>query len=173
MIARWIAPLALGIFAALLAWHVTLANTPYVLMRLAVGRVSAAGGLNRMAHAPPVTAKARAIVRPSPDLLYSSCPFDLSGGPVLVRVPAIPALYWSLSVFDARTDTAFVRNNRAAPGGVRVALLGPGQQALAGYAAVRPSGGRGIALLRVLIDRTRPFAEIDAARRGARCSALS
>lgn len=169
MIARWIAPLALGIFAALLAWHVTLANTPYVLMRLAVGRVSAAGGLNRMAHAPPVTAKARAIVRPSPDLLYSSCPFNLAGGPVLIEVPAIAAPYWSLSVFDARTDTAFVRNVRAAPAGVRVALLGTGQQAPAGYVAVRPEGGRGIALLRVLIDRTHDFGMIDKVRRAARC----
>lgn len=171
MIGRWIAPLALALFAALLAWHVTLANFPQVLMRLAIGRVAQAGGENRMAHAPLVTAKSRAIVRPSPDLLYSSCPFDLKRGPVLVQVPAIPAAYWSLSVFDERTDTAFVRNGREAPGGVRVALLAAGQTAPAGYTPVRVDGRRGIALVRVLIDRTRPFAVIDAARRRASCRA--
>lgn len=169
MIARWLAPLALGLFAALLAWHVTLAQMPYALMRLATARVAAAGGVNRMTHAPLVTAKSRAIVRPSPDLLYSSCPFNLAGGPVLIEVPAIAAPYWSLSVFDARTDTAFVRNVRAAPAGVRVALLGTGQQAPAGYVAVRPEGGRGIALLRILIDRTHDFGMIDKVRRAARC----
>lgn len=172
MIARWLAPLSLGLFAALLAWHVTLAQIPYALMRLATARVAAAGGINRMTHAPVVTAQSRAIVRPSPDLLYSSCPFDLARGPVLIEIPAIAAPYWSLSVFDARTDTAFVRNARAAPAGVRVALLGPDQNAPAGTIAVRPKGARGIALLRVLIDRTHDFRAIDAARRGARCQPM-
>lgn len=170
MIARWLGPLALGLFAALLAWHVTLANVPQALMRLAIARVGQ-GGINRMTHAPRVTAAARAIVRPSPDLLYSSCPYDLRQGPVLIEVPAIDAPYWSLSVFDARTDTAFVRNGREAPGGVRVVLLGAGQMAPPGYAPVRPHGTRGIALLRVLIDRTGDFSAADAARRRARCRA--
>lgn len=169
MIGRWIAPLVLALFAALLAWHVTLANFPQVLMRIAIARVARAGGENRMAHAPIVTAKSRAIVRPSPDLLYSSCPFDLKHGAVLVDVPAIPAAYWSLSVFDERTDAVFVRNGREAPGGLRVALLAAGQQAPVGYQPVPVKGRRGIALVRVLIDRTRPIASIDAARRGATC----
>ncbi len=173
MIRRWLGPIALGTFCGLLAWQATLAVTPQALMTLAVRRVAGIGGYNHMLHAPIVTAKARTIVRPSPDLLYSSCPFDLSGGPVLVDVAPVVAPYWSLSIFDDQTNAAFVRNNIDAKGqGLRVAIALAGQRVPAGYQAVRVTGNRGIALIRILIDRGAPIAAIDRARRATRCAVL-
>ncbi|OYY89748.1 MAG: hypothetical protein B7Y45_10785 [Sphingomonas sp. 28-66-16] len=170
MIRRWLAPMMLGLFCGLLAWHATLAIVPRALMALAVNRVARAGGINHMTHAALITAKSRAIVRPSPDLLYSSCPFDVAAAPVLVDVAPIDAPYWSLSIFDSRTNVAFVRNNREAGGKpVRVAIALAGQAVPPGYLPVRVDGRRGVALVRVLIDRTRPITAIDAARRAARC----
>ena len=170
MIRHWLAPLLLGIFCGLLAWHATLAVVPRALMALAVRRVATAGGINKMTHAPIVTAKSRAIVRPSPDLLYSSCPYDIGVGPVLIDVMPVAAPYWSLSVFDDLTNVAFVRNNsQTANAPVHVALVRAGQQAPAGYQAVMPHGTRGVALIRILIDRNAPIDAIDAARRQSRC----
>lgn len=173
MIRRWIGPAALALFCALLAWQATLALVPRTLMALAVRRVAQIGGMNRMTHAPVVTAKSRAIVRPSPDLLYSSCPFDVSAGPVLVDVAPVPSPYWSLSVLDAETNVAFVRNN-VQPGGrpLHVAIALAGQAVPAGYLPVRVTGSRGVALVRVLFDREKGATAIDRARRGSRCRAV-
>ncbi len=163
-------PLIAALVVAALAWHVTLVAIPRGLMVVAVRRIAAAGGVNRMLHAPLVTAASRAIVRPSPDLLYSSCPFDLSDGPVLVDAAPVEAPYWSLSVFDSATNVAFVRNNQQSGGQpIHIAILAAGQQAPAGYEPVPVPGRRGVALIRVLIDRTRPITAIDAQRRQSSC----
>src|SRR5262245_60261657 len=54
----------------------------YALPRLARRRaLSRMGESNSMHFASPPTAASRMVVRPSPDLLYASCPFDLSSGP--------------------------------------------------------------------------------------------
>jgi len=170
VIRGWLAAIVLGIVCGLLAWHATIGAMPRALMALAVRRVASAGGINRMTHAPIVTAKSRAIVRPSPDLLYSSCPYDVGVGPVLIDVLPIDAPYWSLSVFDTLTNTAFVRNNQQTKGQpLRVALIRKGQVVPKGYYPVMPAGTRGVALIRVLIDRNAPSDTIDRARRQSNC----
>ncbi|WP_066650540.1 MULTISPECIES: DUF1254 domain-containing protein [Sphingomonas] len=170
MIRRWLGALMFGLLCGLIAWLVTLALIPHALMSFAVSRVAQqAGAINAFAHAPLVTAASRAIVRPSPDLLYSSCPFDVSDAPLLIDATPVDAPYWSLSIFDSQTNAVFVRNNQAGLAPVKVAVLGPGQSAPAGYTAVNVKGARGLALVRILIDRRHPSAAIDAARRTARC----
>ena len=167
---RWLPPLLVGVLVAVGAYYTALVQTPRLLMRAAVTRVAAAGGMNRLSHAPLATDRSRAIVRPSPDLAYSSCPFDLSNGPVRVTVPPIPSAYWSLSVFDARTDVAFVRNNADTKGrGVDIVLANRGQPTQPGAPVVLVDGSHGIALLRVLVEDRAAFAAIDAARRRATC----
>ena len=169
---RWVAPLLLGLVLAGVAYQVALTYAPRALMAAAVRRVGA-GGFNRMTFGPLATDKARAIVRPSPDLAYASCPFDLSAGPLLVEVPPGRSPYWSLSVFDARTDVAFVANNRDGNGGpIRLVVARRDQRVPGNDRIVRVDGARGIALVRVLVeDRTR-FAPLDAERRRASCRTL-
>jgi uncharacterized membrane protein len=67
---------------------------------------------NTISHAPPVTAKSRSVVRPSPDLLYSSCRYNVSKKPLHISSPAPTDTYFSLSVFADNTDNFFVINNR-------------------------------------------------------------
>lgn len=167
---RWLFPMIAGAVFAVLAYQATLVAAPGLLMSLAVKRVSSIGGFNHMTHTPLATAASRAIVRPSPDLAYSSCPYDLSDGPVLVEATPVAAPYWSLSIFDANTDAVFVRNDA---GGerkpLRIAIARAGQAVPAGAEAVRVAGDRGVALIRILIENRADFAAIDAARRSARC----
>jgi uncharacterized membrane protein len=171
MIRGWVIPLLIGLVAAIAAYQATLTAMPRVLMGLALGRVEKVGGPNHFTHSPLADDRSRAIVRPSPDLAYSSCPFDLSKGPLKIdAVPVTAAPYWSLSVFDSQTDAVFVRNTvEAGTTPFRVAILGPGQKAPSGYAPVHVSGTHGIALVRILIDDKARFAEIDATRRTTRC----
>ena len=75
---RWLLPIAVGALAAAAAWHATLVATPYALMRVAMKRLGEQGRTNAFLHAPPTRAERQPVVRPSPDLLYSICVFDLS-----------------------------------------------------------------------------------------------
>ena len=171
MIWRRLAPFVVGIVVAVVAYDLALMATPRLLMAAAFDRVSA-GGVNRFTFSPLATDQSRAVVRPSPDLAYSICPFDLDDGPLLLDVPAVPASYWSLSVFDAETNVAFVRNNVEAGGApIRAAVGLAGQAVPAGYARVTVAKPRGIALVRILVEDRSAFPAIDAARRKASCHA--
>lgn len=171
---RWLFPLLLGAVLAFIGYQVALAQFPRVLMDLATHRIAKGAGYNTMFAAALATDKARAIVRPSPDLAYSTCPFDLSNGPVLVDVAPVPASYWSLSIFDARTDVAYVRDNiDAGNQPIRVAIAQPGQPVPDGMTAVRVKGSTGIALIRILVPDRGQFPAIDAARKASSCKALS
>jgi uncharacterized membrane protein len=166
----WLAPLALGLALAALGYWAAMAAIPRVLMTAAWQRVSQAGGVNVMRHAPLAGPASRAVVRPSPDLAYSSCAFDLSESPVLVSVAPSPSPYWSLSVFDARTDVGFVRNNRDTQGRpIRLVIAHEDQAVPAGVETVRLSGVRGIALIRILVEDRARFPAIDTARRRSDC----
>ena len=166
---RWLGPLLVGAIVAALTYQAALVATPRLLMTAAYNRI-AAGGANRFSFGPLATDKSRAIVRPSPDLAYASCPFDLTPGPLLINVPPVPAAYWSLSVFDAETNVAFVRNNvESADGPIRAAVALPGQPTPAGYPRVDVRRPRGIALVRILIEDRAVFPAIDRARRQASC----
>jgi len=170
MIRHWIGPGILGGVLGIFAWHTAMVATPDILMGLAVQRVSAVGPVNQFTHTPPATAASRTIVRPSPDLAYSSCPFDLTNGPLLIDAVPVPAPYWSLSIFDSHTNVALVRNGeKARYQPFHIAVLAPGQTAPSGYEPVHIDGTRGIALIRILIDVRARFPAIDAERRATTC----
>lgn len=149
---RWLLPFVAGVIAAFAAYHIALVQTPRVLMSAAVKRVGVAG-MNRMSHGPLATDKSRATVRPSPDLAYRSCPFDLTHGPVRITVPPVASSYWSLSVFDARTEVVFLRNNRETAGkGIEIILARPGQKTPPDTEVVRVDAAKRIALVRALVQ---------------------
>ena len=170
---RWIAPLIVTALLAVGAYVLTLALTPYVLMQLAEQRIAARSPLNQFTHSPPVRADAQFVVRPSPDLLYSTCPFDLTNGPIEIRAEPIPGRYSSISVFDARTDVAFVRNDEQMAGQpMRVVLALRGQVVPQGVETVRLIYTNGIVLQRVLLADPSEAAEIDPIRSRATCAPL-
>ena len=86
------------------AYQVILLATPYALMHVAMNKIDGRLEVNSLGFPPMATADNQPIVRPSPDLAYSGCVFDVSKGPVLLDIAPVPDHYWSVSVFDARTD---------------------------------------------------------------------
>ena len=173
MMRRWIFPILAGGLVALGAYQATLLATPYALMYAALQKIGGAAPANRFAFSQMATADNQPIVRPSPDLSYSTCVFDLSKGPVLVDVMPVPGRYWSVSIFDARTDVAAVRSDRDTQGGpARLALMKMGQKAPAGYEPVLLGYDRGLALIRILLANPSEFPVVDAIRRKSTCKQL-
>ena len=117
---NWLGPLAFGlILAAATAWA-AIGAIPYGLMNVAMERLGQ-GGVNTMSYGNLANPNRQPVVRPSPDLAYSSCPYDLTAGPLAIDVAPVPGRYSSLSIVDVATDVSFVRNDVEA-GGKPVAL---------------------------------------------------
>ena len=158
---------------AMLVYWVAVGMIPGRLMGIAMERIEQNAPVNAMGHAPISTAERRVIVRPSPDLAYSTCLFDLSQGPVAVTVQPIDAPYWSLSVFDDETNVRFVRNDReTGDQPLEVVLAREGQDVPEGREVVHVPSDRGLALLRILVSERDAFPAVDAARQTASCGIL-
>lgn len=172
MIRHWLLPALCGLAVSYFAWTGAIAATPFALMSLAMKKIGADSPVNSFRFGNPSTADNQPIVRPSPDLSYSSCVFDVSNGPVLVDVEPVPGTYWSVSVFDARTDVATVLSDRDTGGkAVRLALHRDDFQVelTPGYRNVSVKYSKGIVLIRILVSDPAQYALVDAVRRKARC----
>jgi uncharacterized membrane protein len=142
---------------------------PHFVMNRALAQM---GAVNAIHHGQRADANSHGVVRPSPDLLYSSCPFDLSKGPLRVRAAVPPGTYWSVSAFDDATNNFFVLNDRQAKDSVvdfLIVLRGthPNTE---GFRVVTAPSARGLVLFRTLIDDEKNLAALDALRRQATCN---
>jgi uncharacterized membrane protein len=148
-------------------------SAPNLLMAVAFKRLSGEGKMvNFMIYPPRTTEASRAIVRPSPDLAYASCAYDLSKGPVRVKAAKAPD-YMSVSVYAANSDNIFAINDRQAPEGVDLVIVHKGQVAPIGTAIVVQSPTqRGIVLERRLAPSAEAFAVADRARKKSVCTPL-
>ena len=160
--------------AALLGHVATVIAAPRVIMHIAMDRLSEHGRLiNAFRFSGRVDSHARWVVRPSPDLAYASCVYDLSHGPVLVTaIPGVDHGYLSLSVFAANTDNIAVFDTLRQPQGVRFALALPGQSVPPGTNVVRAISAKGIILDRRLAPDAAAFAAADRARTADSCTPI-
>ena len=146
--------------------------TPHIIMHMTMRGIGR-GGVNTMMFGKRPTSASRGVVRPSPDLLYASCVYDLSKGPVRVTASGMPDTYWSVSLFDADTNNFYVLNDRQAKtGAVDFTIVPPDQDKQPLGTVVRSPTRRGLVLFRTLIDDEKRVAEIDRARRSAACALL-
>lgn len=169
----WLGPVVLGLIVAAATACAAIAYIPYGLMNVAMDRLGQ-GGINKMSYGNLATPARQPVVRPSPDLAYSSCPYDLSDGPVAIDVTPVPGRYSSLSLFDAATDVIFVRNDVEAGGKpYRIIVARAGQAVPAGAEVVRTDHNRGIALIRLLLREPAEIGALDAARRASSCAPVT
>lgn len=145
---------------------------PRVLMNVAFDRLST-GGANAWHLGDRVTPLSRAIVRPSPDFAYSACAYDLSDGPLTLRVAPWHA-YWSISLYAANSDNYFVVDDREARNGVEIALVRRNRDAPEGAPRVVESPStRGIALIRRLAPTAEEYSRASEVARSDVCGALA
>ena len=123
---------------------------------LAHARSGPNGGFNTFVHRQTLAdASSRTVTTPNNDTLYSSAWLDLSGGPVVLDMPALPSRYHSVALMSAFTDNVAVLGTRAQHGrGGRFLLTGPSWHGTIPKGMVRialPTDDCW-ALLRVLVD---------------------
>ncbi len=163
---------ALAFALAAGAGHVgTILAAPFAIMHVVTGKMSQGRtAINRFVFGERTTQKSRNVVRPSPDLAYSSCVYDLADGPLLVTAAPSPDNgYVSISVFDARTDNIAVFDTSQFPQGIRFVLARKGQVAPVGYPVVQANYDTGVILDRRLAPTAETFAAVDQARRLDKC----
>jgi uncharacterized membrane protein len=175
MSAYW-KPLAFGAFVAIIAHLVVIGLIPNVIMNVALKRIAAtAGGANKLFHAPLVTPQNQTIVRPSPDLAYSTCALDLSKGPVRVFIGK-GSDYASAAFYSANTDNVFTLNDtRIGPQGARLLIVSARSpiQAQAGEEVISLAGDRGLMLVRRLAPSADAYARVATERANDTCTALN
>ena len=105
---RWIVATIIFAITAFGAHYFTVRAVPGFIMSKVQSTFEAQGlPLNRFVASPRQTPQTQRVVRPSPDLSYAVCRFDVSDGPVLITAPAWDG-YGSLSIFDDQTNNVFV-----------------------------------------------------------------
>ncbi|MEO1044600.1 MAG: DUF1254 domain-containing protein [Pseudomonadota bacterium] len=131
------------------------------------------GEPNRMTYSPLINATARDIVRPSPDLIYSVCPFDLHKAPLRIHAEPVPDHYWSLTIFDDETNAVYVRSDRDTGGEPIDIIVGRFDQlGNRNGEKVQMPGNKGIALIRVLMKDRGEFDQIDPIRQKSLCEPI-
>lgn len=162
------------ILAALIHWYVVAAAPTYIMSRAM--EVIGNRGTNVITHGERATAASRRIVKPSPDLLYSQCVFDVSRRPLKITTAAPSDTYWSVALYAANTDNFFVLNDTQAKGQpTTIVLMGRGQSVEPqpeGTRIVTAPTSKGIVLFRTLVSEDAREADLDQQRRAAKCELM-
>jgi len=164
---RWLGPLAVLLICAVGVHLAVLHFAPGLIMARAMEALAARGvALHRFTAPLRITPQTQTVVRPSPDLYYALCRYDLRnpGMRLAVRMGDWPD-YQSLSFFDARTNNfATLRGTGQA---VAVRLLPPRSAPEQG-AIVSPTA-KGVILIRRLAPDQDSFAAAAEAGKADRC----
>ncbi|WP_417494771.1 DUF1254 domain-containing protein [Maricaulis sp.] len=169
---RWLVPLAAGLLAGALGFWVSLDRVPGFIMSRTMERILDGGApLNGVTHVPPVTETSRGVVRPSPDILYSVCPFDLSDGPLLIQAQwPQSGSYASISLYDAHTNNIFTLSDRDQGRAAAIWLDQAGTTtAPAGAIPVESPSETGLVLYRRIVEDPSGLEVADAGRRSFMC----
>lgn len=162
------------ILAAIIHWA-SVAYAPDIIMSRAMAAIGAKS-TNKISHGERATAASRRIVKPSPDLLYSQCVFDVSRRPMKITTAAPTDTYWSVALYASNTDNFFVLNDTQAKGQpTTIVLMGAAQNVPPqpeGTIVVTAPTPRGIVLFRTLINDDAREAELDQQRRAAKCEPM-
>jgi uncharacterized membrane protein len=146
---------------------------PNLVMEILYDQGGDKGGYNKLVVSPVPDETARSVVRPSPDLLYASCIYNLEQGPLLINAQ-VPERYWSMQFYQMNTDNyAGITNQRderhRVGSMVQVTLIGADEDP-ANYQGevIQSPTERGIVLLRAsaIGDRALQQAALDASSCG-------
>ena len=156
---------------AIVAHVVALWALPRVVMdrTMATLQELAGGKANVALRPPPPDHASRTVVMPSPDLLYTICVYDLEQGPVMLSAEQYPPGYWSLALYDARTDNFLTVNDTQEAGKPLRLVITEGTAPPGDARFVASSSRRGIALFRSLLLDPADRTAVDAARSTMEC----
>ncbi len=168
---------------ALAAGHLlTLSAVPRMIMARAMSLMETRGfDVHEFALTPRLTPQSQTVVRPSPDLAYSVCPYDFSRTSTALAVRAgVWAGYGSISFFDASTNnfaTVRVDDDMNAGASVAVLLAPPGQNlaqlSAVGVPVIQSPSRRGVILIRRIAPTAEDYAGVQAVAAVDSCAPLA
>jgi len=170
---KWILWTALAAFLFAVIVHIAVVSyVPYKAMDIVMNQKFKDLPRNTMIPSPPTSADSRNVVRPSPDILYSICMYDVSKKPLLFSC-VLPDGYWSASFYADNTDNFFVINDRQAKSKtVKILLVGKSMPAPeAGDAiVVKAQSDKGLALIRVIVPEQKSLPGLIELQKQTTCS---
>jgi len=133
----------------LAGWSAMNHAIPKVIMVKAMEGLSARGdGVNTMTLRAKADPYNQFVVRPSPDLLYSTCVYDLEPGPLQVTIGGTDG-YLSVSFFDNITNNyETIQGEDLGTDLSRVILVGKGQAASTDDLVITSPSRKGLVLVR-------------------------
>ena len=172
----WLRWIVLTLALAVIFHFLTVTLFPRVIMALATQRIQNRSGseVNTLLHSPRVTVDSRHVVKPSPDLLYSLCVYDVAEKALRISVP-VPDTYWSISFYQTNTDNFYVLNDRQAKSNpVEIVLVGPDMTVppVENAQVVVAPTNKGVFLLRSLIKDEDKLGDFIKIQKLAKCRPL-
>lgn len=169
---RFVWPAAAALLGVIIGFQLVISLVPGFLMSKAITRFEAFGmPVNAAGHPPPIDETARRIVRPSPDILYSVCLYDLAEGPLSIHMPQLAhGALAVVSFYDAQTNNFYRVDNHNYPEGVPVPpLLLTQDHSREGEFVVHAPSETGLVLYRRILSGGVSAEAADATRRGFGC----
>ena len=109
---KWLRWIAVILVCGWLGQYALAMLVPHLVMERLYQKIAEASEPNKLNLTPRPDENSRWVVRPSPDLLYASCLYNLEQGPVLISAP-VPERYWSMQFYQMNTDNfAGISNQR-------------------------------------------------------------
>lgn len=148
---------------------------PSGIVALFTARSTERFGINHVATQGLPTDQSRSVVRPSPDLLYAVCLYDVSDHPLILESD-LPDNYWSLSLFAANSDNFFAVNDRQVQGPHPRYLLARDAKPsglppdLAGLPVIQAPSKTGVVLFRNLVLDPKAIEAAEVAQKSAKCT---
>lgn len=171
----WIKWIVATIVLAVLVHLIVVKIYPNIIMGAVTKKLEKVyKGTNRLIYAPPTTDKSRNVVRPSPDLLYSACVYDVSENPIRITAK-VPDTYWSISFYESNTDNFFVKNDRQVKSrDVAFILVGKGGKVTdAGDAEViEAPTDKGFFIIRMLVKDEAKISDLIEVQKQATCNPI-
>jgi len=152
-------------------------GSPLIAVDGAMERLSVNGTINAALHHPRPSAHLHGPALPDPDVLISSCVFDLSDGPLRVTTP-VAGLTWSLAFHGDNADPFFFLNDLQADDDYVELVLALEDQKVAPNARPRKVPviispvPRGLILFRTLLKSEGDLQQTEQERRQARCKPI-
>lgn len=169
---RWLGAAALFLICVAAGHAITVRAAPGFMMSQAMAAMEERGvPLHGFVLSPRITPETQTVVRPSPDLAYSICRFDLSAAPDGIRVRA--GVYdgmSSISVFDDQTVN--IATVRVGSEPAEFILTGQDQPAETAIPAIRSGSERGLILIRRLAPTATAYDRVRRAARNDTCEPL-
>lgn len=131
--------------------------------------------INKVFHADIINSNSRDVIKPSPDLLYSGCSYDVTYSPLIITSEVLDS-YWSISFYASNSDNFALMNDMDIQDkNIKIYLFGPNSKPIKitdGYAIFSPSN-KGAMLIRRFIGNEMNIDELYLNQDTLTCSSLN